>query len=206
MKQKLKNFIIIGNNVGSISLLGACLTAILSLFLLFLVVKMQLEYREALYRKKSYLCFRYLNRQTETYIQTISQFNLALRSAYLAQFIDSTAASAKVLFKTLVIARNARHISYMKNLNFNPYCSFPETASFVNNLPYKTLNSFLLETNKDETTKIRAQEWKNIVTLISPLIRSSRIFSLEVTFFVEGEFSPKTKYQTREIKRMGLLN
>lgn len=194
------------NQRGSISLLGALLTTILSLFLLFLVLKMQVEYREAINRKKTYLCFKYLTHETENYISLMTKFNWAVRTAFLAQASVIASKEAKITFESLVKMRNLSHISYMKNLLKNNYCSYPESGTFVKNTPYKTLSMFLLETNKDQTTKLKAREWKNTIVMKPNKIRSSHIFGIAADFSLDGEFLPNFHYKSKEVGIKALLN
>ena len=191
---------------GNVTLLGATLTSLLSLFLLFLVVKMQIEYREAQYRKKSYLCFRYLTIQTEDYVSHMTKLNWALRTAYAAQFSVTASEAAVVIFKNLVLFRNARHISYVKNLLENKYCHFPETADFVKNIPYEVTNIFVLNTLIDETTQVKAHKWKNTLSLTPKNIRASRLFWLTANYSIENAFMPNFRYTSREIAKKELLS
>jgi hypothetical protein len=206
LKFKPKTFIIIKNNQGSVSLLGATLTSLLSLYLLFFALKMQVEYREAQYRKESYLCFKFLNTTTVDYITQITKLNWALRTAYAAQFSVIATNESIVIFKNLVLYRNAFHVSYMKNLFLNSYCSLPITTDYVKNLPYQTKNIFLLDTLVDETTKIRAKKWKNIISVIPKKIRSSHIFLISVEYSLDGPFLPNLLYTSKEIGKRELLS
>lgn len=206
MKLLQKIFTTTKNEKGSVSLLGATFTSILSLFLLFLVLKMQLEYREAQYRKQSYLCFKFLVSQTESYVSQMTKLNWALRSAYAAQYSGVATKEAAVAFKALVIYRNGRHVSYVKNLLQNRYCSFPESMSFVKTQPYQVKNIFVLDTAIDETTKVRASKWKNIVTISPKKIRATRLFSLTADFSIESSFLPKLHYTSKEVGKKDLLN
>jgi hypothetical protein len=206
LKYRQENFTSTNNECGNISLLGATLTSILSLFLLFLVLKMQVEYREAQYRKKSYLCFKYLVTQTEDYVALMTKFNWALRSAYTAQFSGAGTKEAQAIFKGLVAFRNTRHISYMKNLLTNKYCSFPASADFVKNLPYQTKSIFILKTAIDETVKVRANKWKNTVAIIPKQIRALHIFWLIANFSLDGEFLPNFQYSSKEVGKKALLS
>lgn len=194
------------NEKGSISLLGATLTSILSLFLLFLILKMQLEYREAQYRKQSYLCFKYLVTQTEDYVSQMTKLNWALRSAYVAQYSVIGTSEAAAVFKTLVLYRNGFHISYVKNLLHNKYCSFPESLGFVKNQPYQVKSIFLLDTSIDETSKVRDHKWRNTVTINPKKIRSSHLFSLTADFSIESSFAPNLHYTSKEVGKKDLLN
>lgn len=206
MKSTHKIYSKIQNNRGSISLIGASLTTILSLFLLFLIQKMRIEYNEAQYRKRTYLCFRYLTVQTENYVNSMTKFNWALRSAYAAQFSGVASEEAITIFKNLVTFRNAVHVSYLKNLMENKYCSYPESLEFVKNLPYQSKTVFLLDTEIDETTKIRANKWKSSVTLNPKSVRISHIFWLTADFSIETAFVPKFSYVAKEVRKMGLQN
>jgi hypothetical protein len=93
---------------GNISLTAAVLTALLSLLLLFFITKMKIEYREAVYRKDSYLCFHYLNRQTEKYITEMAIFNWSLRAAFAAQGSVVATAEAAEVFNALTIVRTGQ--------------------------------------------------------------------------------------------------
>jgi hypothetical protein len=167
---------------------------------------MQTEYREAQYRKRSYLCFKYLISQTEGYISQMTKLNWALRSAYAAQLSGVATEESVVIFKGLVLYRNGLHLSYMKNLIQNNYCSFPETKDFVKNPPYKVKNVFVLDTSIDETTRIRAPIWKNTITMIPKNIRVSHIFLLSAKFSINNPFLPNLKYVSEEIGKKVLPN
>lgn len=206
MKYGREIYIISKTNRGSVSLLGAVLTSLVSLLLLFFALKMQVEYREAQYRKRSYLCFKYLTNQTKEYVSEMTKLNWALRTAYSAQFTGITTKEAVVIFKNLVIYRNVRHVSYVKNLLQNKYCSFPESGDFVKNIPYQVKNIFILDTALDETTKLKVAKWKNAISIIPKKIRASRIFFITVDFSLESAFSPNLAYSSKEIGKKGLLN
>jgi hypothetical protein len=136
----------------------------------------------------------------------MTKFNWALRTAYAAQFSGVVSEEAVATFKNLVLFRNTVHVSYMKNMLENKYCSFPETIDYVKNLPYESKDVFLLNTEIDETTKIRAHKWKNTVTLKPKSVRSSHIFWLTSEFSIENAFFPKFSYTMKEVKKMDLLN
>jgi hypothetical protein len=206
LKSKHENFTIFKNNQGSISLLGATFTTILSLFLLFLVLKMQVEYREAKYRKQTYLCFKYLSTQTSDYVSMMTKFNWMLRTAYVAQASIVASEEAAAAFKGLIILRNARHVSYMKNLLNNNYCSYPESVDFIKNLPYQTKSMFVLDTAIDETTIIRAMKWKNIITKIPNKIRKSKIFFIVVEYTLNSSFASNLQIKSKEVGKTVLLN
>ncbi len=186
------------NQKGSVSLLAISLITMISCLLLFYVTKMKLEYRESVYRSQSYLCFHYLNTETEKYISEMAKFNIAIRAAFLAQKTVASGISAVVIFKGLVIARNTRHFLFVKKIMSNKYCHFPETISFVENSPFKTKNKLLLETNIDETSRLRTTKWTNSLYLNPKGIRLKKSFCLQSLFQVQNAFFPNTKYSTSE--------
>ncbi|MDO9183834.1 MAG: hypothetical protein Q7U04_15575 [Bacteriovorax sp.] len=203
-KQKLKAEL--QSDKGNISLTAAVLTSILALLLLFYVSKMKIEYKEALYRKDSYLCFQYLNIQTEKYIKEISIFNWSLSTAYAAQASGVATAQAIEVFNALTIARNIRHFFYLKNLANNKYCHFPESLSYLKNTPFQTQSNMALVTNIDETTIVRQNKWSYIYYKKPSGIRLKKSFCLKSEFQIQNAFLPITKILSQEIPILGLSN
>ncbi|MDD4972803.1 MAG: hypothetical protein PHY93_00550 [Bacteriovorax sp.] len=189
---------------GNISLTAAVLTTILSLLLLFFIAKMKIEYREAIYRKDSYLCFHYLNRQTEKYITEMAIFNWALTAAFAAQGSGVATAEAIEVFKALTIARNIRHFYYLKKLAINKYCQLPETYSYLKNTPFKIQANLALITNPDETSIIRQKKWSYLYYKWPTGIRLKKSFCLKSEFQMEDAFIPNTTYTSSEIQIAGL--
>lgn len=189
---------------GNISLTAAVLTALLSLLLLFFITKMKIDYREAVYRKESYLCFHYLNRQTEKYIREMAKFNWSLRAAYIAQNSGAATAEAAVIFKALTMARNVRHFYYLKTLARNQYCPLLETFSYLKNTPFKIQSSLALLTNVDETSIMRQNKWSYLYYKNPTGIRLKKSFCLRSDFQMEGVFIPNQTYASSEIATAGL--
>ena len=191
---------------GSISLTASVLTTLLSLLLLFYITKMKINYQEAVYRKDSYLCFHYLNRQTEKYIKEMAIFNWSLRTAYLIQNSGLASAESIAAIKGLILARNIRHFFYIKNMTRNQYCHIPETVPFLRNIPFKTQTNFTLITNNDETSIIRQKKW-NYRYYKQPIgIRLKKSFCLISQFEMNGPFIPKTSYAESESNLEDLSN
>jgi hypothetical protein len=189
---------------GNISLTAAVLTALLSLLLLFFITKMKIEYREAVYRKDSYLCFHYLNRQTEKYITEMAIFNWSLRAAFAAQGSVVATAEAAEVFKALTIVRNIRHFYYMKKLASNKYCQLPETFSYLKNTPFQIQANLALITNIDETSIMRQNKWSYLYYKRPAGIRLKKSFCLKSEFQMEDVFIPKVTYTSSEVQIAGL--
>ena len=192
------------NEKGSISLLAAILTLILSLIFIFYITKMKIEYREAVYRKESYLCFQYMNKKTIAYIGEMAKFNWALSAAYIAQFSAVATAEAIEAFKALVLARNIRHFNYIKNLATNKYCKIPETISYLKNIPFKTKETYALSTNINETTSMRQSKWTYQYYKLPKGIRLKNSFCLKSNFQMKNAFFPNLKFTSQEFQMTGL--
>lgn len=188
------------NEKGSISLIAAIFTTILSALFMFYLIKMKVEYKEALYRKESYLCFHYLNVETQKYIKEMSVFNWALRSAFVAKDTVVNGVSGEILFKALTLSRNARHFNYLKKIAKNKFCKVPETISYLKNTPYKIQLTGMLETNIDETTIVRQNQWVNVFYKKPEGIRLKKSFCLKTKFQMEGAFSSSSKIETSEVE------
>jgi hypothetical protein len=192
------------NEKGSITLIAILFTLMISALLMFFALKNKVELKEVQYRSDSYLCFHSLNIETEKYIKDISNFNITLRALYAAQFAPNATAAARALFQATTAMRDSRHFFYVKNLLYNHYCKDKaESLSYLKHIPYETSSSLFLQTNIDETTKLKAREWK-VTHYKSPHgIRLKNSFCLEATMQAEGPFFPNFKIKTAEIAMEG---
>lgn len=189
---------------GSITLMAVLLTLMISSLLIFFTYKLKLELKEARYRKDSYLCFQYLNVETENYISDMAKFNLALRTAFVTIFSGVASAHAKAIHQGLVIARNARHFYYIKNLISNEYCNNAiSNFSYLKNLPFETNKAYVLTNNIDETSKLRQKQWTTTYYKVPNGVRFKNTFCLKATMSAEGAFSPSFKIKTSEISMRG---
>jgi hypothetical protein len=189
---------------GNISLTAAVLTVLLSLLLLFFITKMKIDYREAVYRKESYLCFHYMNRQTEKYIKEMAIFNWSLSAAFAAQSSGVATAEAVEVFKALTIVRNIRHFYYLKKLASNKYCHVPETYSYLKNTPFRIQVNLALITNIDETSIMRQKKWSYQYYKIPTGIRLKKSFCLKSEFQMQDVYFPNASYTSSEIQMAGL--
>ncbi len=188
------------NQDGNITLMAILLTLMVSALLMFFTVKDKIELDEARYRKDSYLCFEYLNNETEFYIEDMSKFNALLRTLYAAQFAPHATAAAKVAFETAVVARNARHFYYIKVLLKNKWCKdSSESLSYIKNFPYEINLAFILQTNIDQTTILKAKSW-TVTHYKNPTgIRPKNSFCLKAEMKVSGIIIPKFAIKTAEV-------
>lgn len=194
------------NQKGSISLSAAALISIIAVLLLFYITKMQIEFKEAVYRKDSYLCFKYLNVKTSNYINEMAKFNISLRAAYLARDTIISGVAGTIIFNGLTIARNAKHLIYLKNLAKNKYCKISDARSFLLNMPFLVNKTMALETNIDETTTLRQNQWSYQLYKVPNGIRLKKSFCLESVFVVQNSFLPNLDYKTKELINGDLLN
>lgn len=192
------------NEKGSMTFVAITLVLIISAMLYFYVSKMSIEYKEAVYRKDSYLCQRYLNQTTKSYIGQISKFNTALRTAFAAKNTIVNGVSGEVVFRGLVYARNARHFYYLKQLVDNKYCSPDNSAVYLAQLPFETKATGILDTNIDETTKVRKDQWTNVIYRNPSGIRLKKSFCLKTSFQIKGAFFPDLKMSSEEISVGGM--
>ncbi len=190
------------DNKGNISLMAVTLTLIISCLFMYLTLKMKVELKEARYRKDSYLCFHYLNVETQNYIETMAKFNLGLRGLFAASLLTP---KAKAAFDALKIARDVRHFSYVKNLIKNNYCKgATDSLAYLKKFPFETNLAFILTTNPDATTRLRSHKWQ-VITYKNPKgIRLNKSFCLFGEFEAEGVIRPNLKLKTSEFPMKGL--
>lgn len=187
------------SNKGSISLVAALMTVILSSLLLFYITKMQIEFEEAKYRSQSYLCAQYLNIQTKKYIKEMAIFNWSLRAAFAAKNSVVAGVEGTVIWRGLSMARDARHYNYMRKLAKNKHCHLPETFHYVSNTPFKIKPTLGLVTNIDETSIVRQKEWDYQYYKIPKGIRFKKSFCLKSHFKIKDAWMPDPRFQSEEI-------
>jgi hypothetical protein len=184
--------------------MAVLLTLMISSLLIFFAYKFKIELNEARYRKDSYLCFQYLNVETQNYVTDMAKFNWGLRTAYAAIFTVVATAQAKAIHQGIVIARNIRHIYYIKNLISNKYCKNAiSNFSYLKNLPFETNQAYILNTNIDATSKLRENEWTTTYYKTPNGVRFKNTFCLKATMTAEGAFNPDFKIKTSEISMRG---
>jgi hypothetical protein len=188
------------NEKGSITLLSAMLTLVVSALLLFYSQKNAVELKEAKYRKESYLCMAYLNQQTIQYIKDINKFNWSLRALFISYSTGINIAQIKIAIEIAKLARNARHLYYIKNIQLNKYCTHPTMSlSYLKNQPYKTIGILKLQTNPDETTILGQSQWNTIIYKSPEGIRLKKAFCLKSTFALTNSFSSNLRISNQEI-------
>lgn len=190
---------------GNISLTAAILCGLLSALLLFYVTKMKVEYAEALYRKESYLCARYLNTQTQNYISEMAAFNISLRAAFATRSTMIGGVSGELIWKGLTLARNTRHGIYMKQMASNRFCHLPETGSYLAHPPFKINTLLQLVTLMDETSIMREKTWTYNFYKIPSGIRLKKSFCLKSTFSQKSAFLPKARFKSEEMPALSSL-
>lgn len=189
---------------GSITLMAALLTLMISALLMFFAFKFQVELKEARYRKDSYLCFHYLNIQTENYFSDMVKFNWALRAAFAATFSVVATAEAKAAWEALRLARNARHLYYVKNLIANKYCKGKiSSLPYLKKQPFITNRAFMLTTILDGTAQLKEEKWKITYYQTPDGIRLNKSFCLEASITAKGAFIPGLGIKTQEISMAG---
>lgn len=194
------------HQTGSITLMGALLTVMMSALLFFFAYKFKVELNEARYRKDSYLCFNHMNIITENYIFDMTKLNIALRAAYLAKFSVVATEIAIAAHKALVIAKNLRHLYYLKTLMTSKYCkSKLAIRSYLLNQPYKTTGMTILSSNMDGSTIVRKNKWKVTYYQSPKEIRLKKSFCLQADLELEGSFIPNLKIKTKELP-MGVFS
>lgn len=187
------------NQKGSVTFFAIMFLVVVSALLYFYVGKMQIEYKEAQYRKDSYLCFHFLNTKTESYISDLAKFNNLIRAAYAAKSTVVNGISGEVIFNGLVFARNARHFYYLKQLMSNDYCANEDSLNYLKSPPFKTQLNGKLDTNFDETTKVRSNKWTTVIYKNPFGIRLKKSFCLKTDFQMKGAFFPQLKIQSEEV-------
>lgn len=184
---------------GSISLMGALLTFMVSALLMFFAYKFKIELNEARYRSESYLCFHELNIKTENYVFDMTALNWSIRSAFALMETGVGAAA----YQALIIARNVRHLYYLTELATASQCR-SKTAAFhyLMNLPYQT-SGVVPTGNVDGTTIIRESKWSVTYYKKPEGIRLAKSFCLKADMEIEGSFLPNFKVKTSEIPMEG---
>jgi hypothetical protein len=111
-------------------------------------------------------------------------------------------AEAETTRKALKIAQAGLHVSYLKKIQANQYCSIESKTLFMLNQPYETSKVVLLDTTLDGKTKLRKDTWNLMISKIEKGIRFKHLFYLDLKVELESIYQSaiKTTIAEKEIK------
>ncbi len=188
------------NDKGHFSFVAVLFLFIISGLLNFYVLKNNLLIKETRFRKDSYLCMKYLNRETSNYLVEMNQLNRIFRALFLAYSTGVSAAKIKLAVEATKKIRLIKHLNYIKRITINPYC--PEkymSAHYLKNFPYETSLITQLKTQIDETTSLRKNLWTTTILKNPKNLRRKKAFCLKTTFTVKSNFDTSIKIKEEEI-------
>ncbi len=190
----------INNNKGSITLFGLVFLTIFSGFLLATLLVMQKEFMEAKYRKEAYLCFIYQDQTYRKYFKEMIRFNQTIAATYAAQFLPLVGAAAKVAYQAEKVARDVRHLYYLKKFMINDYCKVIEhTNPFLRNLPFETKPKLLLRTDPIGLADLKERPIEIDFYYLGKEFKKFPPFKLKANYTFDHRLSTKMEVTTEEI-------
>lgn len=196
---KTKNYHV-NNNKGSITLFGLILLTIFSGFLLATLMVMKKEFMEAKYRKEAYLCFIYQDQTYRKYFKEMIRFNQVIATTYAAQVLPLAGQAAKVAYEAEIIARNLRHLYYLKKFLVNDYCKVIEhTNPFIRNLPFETNANIMLRTDPFGLADIKEKPVEINFYYVGKEFRKLPQFKLKANYSFDHRLSTYIKVSTEEL-------
>jgi len=141
-------------------------------------------------RTQTFLCFKYLITTTDKYIYTMGTTNEAILVLNAAKLIPATSQMAETTQKLIKSYQVYTHLSYLKKISANKYCSFSQASMFIYNAPYQ-----IAVREVDGTVKLRKPRWTNILT--DKDIRTPTIF-LKASYQLRNRFQHRATIKTTE--------
>lgn len=154
---------LINSKEGSLSFAGILLSMIFILYFFFSLLALSQDHYKLKKRVQLYLCFKYLHQRTLSYTQTINRQNIKILSTYTLTIIPWLSPYMKSLKTSIQYIQATTHLSYMKNLISNKWCSLNQGSFFIKNIPYKVSSAGQFLRGFFGTVLLGRKRWTNII-------------------------------------------
>lgn len=154
---------ILNKQNGQATLLFVSVFTIITLFFTYFAYQQFYNFSLIKERAKTYLCYKFLHTKTIKYSSQMALANTTLMGLYPLTLLPPTAPAARSTRLMVMAAQTAMHISYLKSLLKNNFCSFTQAAFFIKNIPYR-YSGPILKRNYAYVALQRKKKWKNYVT------------------------------------------
>lgn len=152
-------------------------------------------------RLKLYLCFKYLNKATKKYIKRMNAYNGVIQVTNAMKLNPKTTAAAQTTQKLTIVLQNLYHLSYVKKIISNRYCTSTQPFFYIKKIPYQTKTLFKLQRGPDKTTELRKKKWQVYLTFpVKKLkkISATKKITLKAQFKVKSKYSLKVSFTSEE--------
>lgn len=184
------------NKKGNLSIFFGLILLMLTALFTLLSLKMKSDYNYANYRKESYLCYRFLNINTENYINTVNKLNVAIDVALAAIFFTGT----NTLWIAAKKALDSYHNFMILQFKNSKYCSTLDALTYFKNFPYKIKGPFMqLELSNEGTAQLKEKKWTSFILKKSNGFSKKKAFCLKRTWELENAYFAKPKFSDQEI-------
>lgn len=193
---------ILGNETGSITLMGALTLSALTLYLFYQLLFARHSLTLMQERSDTYLCYRQFTTYSKMYVEIMATTNLAIDTAIGATVISLGALAPKtaMIIRQLMQLQDLFHVWIVQKLSFSSYCSLTQKAILIKNLPYRTVGAAKLKRTFFNVV-VRKKKWH--VYLPSNLSRVTsdpmEAFALKIELKLAGFFDPFLSYKGSEV-------
>ena len=193
---------LVKNERGGVTLVSLLLFVVLFSWSILAIFEARETHRQIKVRAKTYLCFKYLTHQTEAYIDRMSSYNIKIEAIYPISLIPvPPGPAAKAAWQALIAGQTMTHVSYLKNMFSNHYCSAREGAIFAIQAPYNTVRRF------DGTVGLGRKQWTVYLPSTSNMLtREKGHFVLRGSYSLSSAFSPAFSLVNQELPLQALPN
>ena len=183
---------------GNTTISGMLICLMISSTILYDIFKLYQNQKSLLNRSQLYLCFKYLDINTESYIKNITIGNYSIQAINISAIINpaTTNASRAIIQQVQQIA----HYSYLKKILSNKYCSTLQAASFIKNTPYLTNAIGVLKRNKFGVTITKQNIWNIYILGQEQKILVKGVYTLD------GPYSYLEKEYFQDLMKEDLVN
>lgn len=190
----------IGNQKGSITLMGALISSILALALIFLIVGGKYLLLANHHRSQTYLCTKYMIKSLDTYSKVINGGNLALIALQTLAIVAPELLPGK---KLIIAAQEAAHILTMGKIIRYRHCTTWQRLAIIRAWPFQTIGMLKLKRLPviDTVKQIQKNKWSTIIPSLPP-----RPFIIKLNFKKKQNLMRHWVLSCKEIKVPSSLN
>jgi hypothetical protein len=183
---------------GSTTIVGMLICLMIGSTILYDILKLYQIEKSIFNRSQLYLCFKYLDINTESYIENIVLGNYSIQAINISAIINpATSNASRALIQQ---AQQIAHYSYLKKMISNNYCSTLQATFFIKNTPYSTNAIGILRRNKFGVTITRQNIWNIFI------LGQEQKTLLKGVYYLDGPYSHLEKEHFQDLMKEDLLN
>lgn len=183
---------------GNTTIVGMLICLMIGSTILYDIFRLYQIEKSLINRSQLYLCFKYLDINTDSYIKNIVLGNYSIQTINISAILNPVASNASraLIQQTQQIA----HYSYLKKIISNNYCSTLQASFFIKNTPYLTNTIGTLRRNKLGVTITKQNLWNIFI------LGQEKKIMIKGVYSIDGPYSNLEREYFQDLMTEDLLN